>query len=119
MFSDKDSDLELAIDAKHHINTGNSPPVNIRFRRTQESLKPKVWTQLQSMLKNGIIRESCSSYATALVMAMKKGGTLRLCIDYRGLNKITIRDRFPLPRIDDTIEALYGARFCSTLDLIT
>jgi hypothetical protein len=57
----------------------------MRFRRTPEYLKPKVWTQLQSMLKNGIIRESCSPYAAALVMAMKKDGTLRLCIDYRGL----------------------------------
>jgi hypothetical protein len=52
-------------------------------------------------------------------MALKKDGTLRLCIDYRLLNKITIKDIFPLPRIDDTIDALYGARYFSTLDLLS
>ena len=52
-------------------------------------------------------------------MALKKDGTLRLCIDYRLLNKITIKDKFPLPRIDDTIDALYGARYFTTLDLLS
>ena len=52
-------------------------------------------------------------------MALKKDGTLRLSIDYRLQKKITIKDKFPLPRIDDTIDALYGARFFSTLDILS
>jgi hypothetical protein len=71
------------------------------------------------MIENKIIRVSSSPYAAAIVMTLKKDGSLRLCIDYRWLNNITIKDKFPLPRIDDTIEALYGARYFSTLDLIS
>jgi hypothetical protein len=51
-------------------------------------------------------------------MALKTDGALRLCINYRLLNKITIKDKFLLPRIDDPIDALYGARYFSTLDLL-
>jgi hypothetical protein len=71
------------------------------------------------MLKKNVIRISSSPYAEGIVMALKKDGTLRLCIDYRLLNKITIKDKFPLPRIDDTIDALYGARYFTTLDLLS
>jgi hypothetical protein len=119
LFSDKDSELGLAIDVKHHINTGNNPPVSMRQRRTPEALRPQVWKQLYNMIENKIIRVSSSPYAAAIVMTLKKDGSLRLCIDYRWLNNITIKDKFPLPRIDDTIEALYGARYFSTLDLIS
>jgi transposase InsO family protein len=119
LFSDKDSELGLAIDVKHQINTGNNPPVSMRQRRTPEALRPQVWKQLYNMIDNKIIRVSSSPYAAAIVMTLKKDGSLRLCIDYRWLNKITIKDKFPLPRIDDTIEALYGARYFSTLDLIS
>ena len=119
LFSDKDSELGLAIDVKHHINTGNNPPVSMRQRRTPEALRSQVWKQLYNMIENKIIRVSSSPYAAAIVMTLKKDGSLRLCIDYRWLNKITIKDKFPLPRIDDTIEALYGSRYFSTLDLIS
>jgi hypothetical protein len=68
------------------------------------------------MLAKNVIRNSSSPYAAGIVMALKKDGTLRL---YRLLNKITIKDKFPLPRIDDTIDALYGARYFSTLDLLS
>jgi hypothetical protein len=91
----------------------------MRQRRTPEALRPQVWKQLYNMIENKIIRVSSSPYAAAIVMTLKKDGSLRLCIDYRWLNNITIKDKFPLPRIDDTIEALYGARYFSTLDLIS
>ena len=92
----------------------------MRSRRTPEALKSKVWEQLRSMLAKNVIRISSSPYAAGIVIALKKDGTLRLCIDYRLLlNKITIKDKFPLPRIDDTIDALYGARYFSTLDLLS
>ena len=119
LFSNKEGDLGLAIDVKHFINTGDNPPVSMRSRRTPEALKSKVWEQLRSMLAKNVIRNSSSPYAAGIVMALKKDGTLRLCIDYRLLNKITIKDKFPLPRIDDTIDALYGARYFSTLDLLS
>lgn len=71
------------------------------------------------MLANGIIRYSSSPYGAVIVKTLKKDGTLRLCIDYRMMNKNTIKDKFPSPRIDDNIDALYGARYFSTLSAAT
>jgi hypothetical protein len=119
LFSNKEGNLGLAIDVRYFINTGDNPPVSMRSRRTPEALKSKAWEQLRTMLAKNVIRISSSPYAAGLIMALKKDGTLRLCIDYRLLNKITIKDKFRLPRIDDTIDALYGARYFSTLDLLS
>jgi hypothetical protein len=119
LFSNKEGNLGLAVDVKHFINTEDNPPVSMRTRRTPEALKSTVWETLRNMLAIEVIRISSSPYAAGIVMALKKDGTLRLCIDYRLLNKITIKDKFPLPRIDDTIDALYGARYFSTLDLLS
>jgi hypothetical protein len=119
LFSNKEGHLGLAIDVRHFINTGDNPPVSMRSRRTPEALKSKVWEQLRTMLANNVIRISSSPYAAGIVMALKKDGTLRLCIDYRLSNKITIKDKFLLPQINDTIDALYGARYFSTLDLLS
>ncbi len=119
LFSNNDSDLGLVVNVKHYINTGDSAPVRMKARRTPEALREQVWKQIQAMIDNNIIRPSHSAYAAAPVLVRKKDGSLRLCIDFRWLNKVTIRDNFPLPRIDDTIEALYGAQYFSTLDLIS
>ena len=119
LFSNKEGNLGLAEDVKDFVNTGDNPPVSMRSRRTPEALRSRVWEQLRTMLAKEVIRISSSPYAAGIVMALKKDGTLRLCIDYRLLNKITIKDKFPLPRIDDTIDALYGARYFTTLDLLS
>ena len=119
LVSNKEGNLGLAVDVKHFINTGDNPPVSMRSRRTSKPLRSKVWEQLRTMLTREVKRISSSPYAAGIVMALKKDGTLRLCIDYRLLNKITIKDKFPLPRIDDTIDALYGARYFSTLDRLS
>jgi hypothetical protein len=119
LFSNKEGNLGLAVDVKHFINTGDNPPVSMRPRRTPEALKSKVWEPLRTMLAKKVIRISSSPYAAGIVMALNKDGILRLCIDYRVLNKITIKNKFPLPRIDDTIDALYGDRYFSTLDLLS
>ena len=78
-----------------------------------------VRTQLEEMEAHNIIRESTSPYAAPVVMVPKKEGEMRFCIDYRQLNKATVKDRYPLPRIDDTIDALHGAQYFSTLDLFS
>ena len=72
---------------------------------------------LQEMLDQGIIRHSKSSFASPIVLVKKKDGSLRLCVDYRQLNDRTVKDSFPLPRIEETLEALGGATFFSSLDL--
>ena len=73
--------------------------------------------QLQQMLINGVIRPSNSLWASRVVMVKKKDGSLRFCVDFRQLNAATIKDAHPIPRIDDLLDALHGARWFSTLDL--
>ncbi|KZR97993.1 Uncharacterized protein APZ42_006819, partial [Daphnia magna] len=117
LFADQESDLGLATQVKHHINIGHNAPINQRLRRTPESLKLVVKTKIEVMLSNKIIRESHSPFVEAIVMVPKKDGEMRMFIDYRALNKITVKDKYPLPRIDDTIDALCGSVFFLTLDL--
>ena len=64
--------------------------------------------QLQGLLDKGFIRSSTSPWATLVLFANKKDKTLRLCIDYRQLNRVTIKNRYPLPRIDDLFDWLRG-----------
>ena len=72
---------------------------------------------VDEMLKDGIIEQSTSPWSSPIVLVRKKNGTTRFCVDYRKLNNITRKDSYPLPRIDDTMEALQGATWFSTLDL--
>ena len=73
--------------------------------------------QLQELLDKGFIRPSSSPWGAPVLFVKKKDGSLRLCIDYRQLNKATIRNRYPLPRIDDLFDQLQGARCFSKIDL--
>ncbi|GJS31462.1 reverse transcriptase [Tanacetum coccineum] len=69
------------------------------------------------MLENGFIRPSVSPWGAPVLFVKKKDGSMRLCIDYRELNRITIRNRYPLPRIDDLFDQLQGAKYFSKIDL--
>ena len=73
--------------------------------------------QVQQMLANNVIRPSNSPWASPVVMVRKKDGSLRFCVDFRQLNAATVKDAHPLPRIDDLLDTLHGARWFSTLDL--
>ncbi|GBM00253.1 Transposon Ty3-I Gag-Pol polyprotein [Araneus ventricosus] len=69
------------------------------------------------MVDNGITEESSGPWATPIVLVKKKDGSTRFCVDYRNLNEITKKDSYPLPRIDDTLDALYGSQWFTLLDL--
>lgn len=73
--------------------------------------------QLEALLDLGVIVPSKSPWASAIVMVKKKGGQLRMCIDFRHLNDVTIKDAFPLPRMDDSIASLGSARYFSSVDV--
>ncbi|KAJ9516318.1 hypothetical protein QJQ45_001057 [Haematococcus lacustris] len=79
----------------------------------QEELK----RQIQDYLSKGMIEPSSSPYAAPILFVQKKSGELRMCIDYRQLNKLTLRDQYPLPRIDDLFDRLSGCSVFSSLDL--
>ena len=69
------------------------------------------------MLDKGFIRPSTSPWGAPVLFVKKKDGRLRLCIDYRELNKVTVKNKYPLPRIDDLFDQLQGAQYFSKIDL--
>ena len=75
--------------------------------------------QLQELLDKGFIRLSTSPWGAPVLFAKKKDRALRLCINYRQLNRVTIKNQYPLPRIDDLFDQLRGARVYSKVDLCT
>ena len=74
-------------------------------------------TQFQELLDKNFIRPSTSPWGAPVLFVKKKDGSLRLCIDYRELNKVTIKNKYPLPRIDDLFDQLQGAQVFSKIDL--
>jgi hypothetical protein len=72
---------------------------------------------LRDMRQRGVIEESDSPWSSPVVLVRKKNGDFRFCVDYRKLNDVTMKDCFPLPRMDDTMDTLAGAKWFCTLDL--
>ncbi|XP_046746407.1 uncharacterized protein LOC124411357 [Diprion similis] len=103
--------LALRIDVK------NDRPVRCTPRRLSHHERDAVEKILENYLTEGIIRPSNSEYSSPIVLVKKKTGEYRLCIDYRELNKLTVKDSFPLPHIDDLISNLSGASYFTTIDL--
>ena len=99
------------------IETGEATPKRQPVRRTSFAVREEVAEQLRKMQDQGVIQPSCSPWASPVVLVHKKDGSLRFCIDYRGLNTVTKTDLFPLPRIDELLDQLGRTKFFSTLDL--
>ncbi|XP_029169579.1 uncharacterized protein LOC114939432 [Nylanderia fulva] len=108
---------ENAPDYKMIIALKNKQPISSRSRRLSFADKELLREILDDLLERSIIQPSSSPYASPIVLVRKKDGGCRLCVDYRELNKITIRDNFPTEVIDDNIDRLQGKVYFSILDM--
>ena len=104
-------------DAAHHFIPTAGTPVRVPPRRIPAHYREEVDKQITTMLAQGIIKESSSPWMAPAVFVLKKSGDLRLCIDYRELNKKTKKDAYPLPLPDEVQDRLAGSTIFSTLDL--
>ncbi|CAI7793981.1 unnamed protein product [Closterium sp. NIES-53] len=106
-----------------HLNvrkiTGYSwtPAHNQLFQHSGGSANRSLRSQLDYLLAKGFIRPSTSPFAAPILFTPKKDGGLRMCIDYRALNRVTIKSRYPIPRADDLLDQLRGSRYFSKIDL--
>ena len=112
-----DYDLGKTCLVKHRIDTGDARPFKQPLRRHPMSHLDVIDDHVETMLKTGVCEPSTSPWASNVVLVKKSDGTLRFCVDYRQLNSMTVKDSYPLPRIDTCFDALGGAKYFSTLDL--
>ena len=117
LFAMGDGNLGRTDLLEHTIDTGSATPVKQAPRRLPPFKRDEVDRQLSDLLAQGRIEPSNSPWSSPIVLAKKHDGSYRLCIDYRKLNSVTVKDAQPLPRSDDILESLGGAKWFSCLDL--
>lgn len=117
VFAAYEGDLGCTSLISHEIPLLNPAPVRQRYRRIPPSDYEAVKAHINQLLETQVIRESSSPFASPIVLVKKKDGSLRMCVDYRQLNANTRKDAFPLPRIEESLDMLSGAKWFSTMDL--
>ena len=115
IISQGEDDLGCTPLLQHTIETERQP-LRQPYRRQNLAVRREEMAQVQQMLSSGVNCPSNSTWDSPVVM-VKKDGSLRFCVDFRQLNAATIKDAHPIPRIDDLLDAVHGARWFSTLDL--
>ncbi|GJS54103.1 putative reverse transcriptase domain-containing protein [Tanacetum coccineum] len=104
------------VEFKIDLVPGATPVARAPYRLAPSEMK-ELSKQLQELSEKGFIRPSSSPWGAPVLFVKKKDGTFRMCIDYRELNKLTIKNRYPLPRIDDLFDQLQGSSVYSKIDL--
>ena len=105
---------------EHHIEMTDHKPIKVFPCRLPYALRAELEAELDQLLSIGCIEPSCSPYASGLILVRKKDGRLRVCLDYRSINKYTVPDRYPIPRIDELIDTVgrQKGKIFSSLDLM-
>ncbi|MCO5580468.1 hypothetical protein L7F22_034336 [Adiantum nelumboides] len=90
----------------------NKPPYRVSQAQQEEIMR-----QVNELVEKGMVRPSSSPFCSLVLLVQKKDGTYRMCVDYRALNRITIKNRFPVPRVEDLFDKLQGSTYFSRIDL--
>ena len=101
----------------HRIDTGEVLPIHSSPYKIPQKLEEEVNKEIEKMLQSGIIRPSMSPWASPVVIVPKPDGTIRFCVDYRKVNKVTKMDAYPIPSMERMIEKVASAKYISTIDL--
>jgi len=109
VFSQGEWDLGWTDLVAHKIDTGDHPPIRQQLRRYPPSHLQAIDEHLETMLGQGVIEPASSPWSSNVVLAKKKDGSLRCCIDFRQINEITKKDAYPLPKTDQCLDALNGS----------
>ena len=117
VFAETSEDMGFTSLVQHTIDTGNAKPIKQRARRPPRAFANEEGTIIDSQLRAGVIQESNSPWASPLVYVRKRSGETRPCVDFRKLNDVTVKDAYPLPRINDCLDCLQNAKYFTTLDL--
>ena len=116
-FSVDDHDLGLTHITEHVIETGGARPIKQPPRRVPMAFAGEDKEAINKLWKQGSIRPSTSPWASPIVLVRKKDGQVRTCVDYRRLNSVTVKDAFPIPRVQDCLDAVAGSVLFSTMDI--
>ena len=117
VFSKDEWDLGCTHLTEHSIDTGDAPPIKQPPRRVPMAYADEERKAIDKLLQQRVARKSTSPWSSPLCLVKKKSGGIRPCIDYRKLNKQVTPDAFPLPRIQDCLDAVSGSTLFSTFDL--
>lgn len=98
------------------LEAGAKPVITTPYRHPKK-YKDEIEKAIKELLDMGHIRPSSSPFASSVVLVKKKDGTMRMCIDFQALNKKTIKNRYPIPRIDELLDELHGAIYFTKIDL--
>ena len=104
------------LDHEIHLVPGEEPPYKSPYRLSSTEME-ELRRQVEVLLEQGWIRPSSSPFGAPVLFIPKKGGQWCMCIDYRALNKITVKNRYPLPKVEELMDRLHGARYFTKLDL--
>jgi len=116
-FSSHSKSPDPALGVTHSIETGVARPVNCAPYKASPAQRIAIENQINEMLTDNIIEPSKSPSVLPIVLVGKSDCSIRFCVDYRKLNSVTKKDVYPLPRIDDCLNALGGCKYYSTFDL--
>ncbi|KAK3088259.1 hypothetical protein FSP39_016699 [Pinctada imbricata] len=117
VFAKNSEDIGFTSIVQHSIDTRGANPIKQAPRRPPRAFVEEEDRIIDAQLKANIIQESSSPWASPLVYVKKKSGETRPCVDFRKLNDVTVKDAYPLPRINDCLDCLQNSKYFSTLDL--